>query len=452
MMETIRALRTFLIVWIGQIVSTVGSSLTGFVLGVWVYQQTGSATQFALIALCATVPAILLAPIAGALVDRHDRRAVMILADFGAAASTVVLALLYSAGALQVWHIWAATGFSAVCGAFQGPAYSASLAMLVPPQHRARANGLMQTGQALAIIAPVVAAGLVAAVGVMGVIAIDLGTFAFAVAMLFIVRIPRPEASAAGMAARGSLRREAAFGWEYLRARSGLFWLTVLFAFFNFVISISAVLVQPLILSFSSVGSLGWLMMAGGSGMLAGSLIMGAWGGPKRRINGVLGFVALGGAAMFMHGLAPSPWLIAVMAPAFLFTIPFVGGSFTAILQGRVPPDVQGRVFATVRMLGSIATPAAYLLAGPLADRVFEPAMAPGGALAGVLGPLIGTGDGRGIAVMFMLSGLVLSATAALAWGNPAIRSVEREDESGPAPEAAAEAAAPSPAAAVAGD
>lgn len=445
MMETIRVLRTFLIVWLGQIVSTVGSSLTGFVLGVWVYQQTGSATQFALIALSATLPSILLAPIAGALVDRHDRRTVMILADFGAAASTVVLALLYSADALQVWHIWAATGFTAVCGAFQGPAYSASLSMLVPPEHRARANGLMQTGQALAIIAPVVAAGLVATIGVGGVIAIDLCTFAFAVTTLFIVRIPRPPVSAAGAAARGSLRREAGYGWQYLRERPGLFWLTVLFAFFNFFISISAVLVQPLILSFSSVVSLGWLMMAGGSGMLAGSLVMGAWGGPKRRINGVLGFVILGGIAMFLHGMAPSPWLIAVMAPAFLFTIPFVGGSFTAILQGRVPPDVQGRVFATVRMLGSIATPVAYLLAGPLADRVFEPAMAPGGALAGVLGPVIGTGDGRGIAVMFMVSGLMLAAGAIAAWSNTAIRSVEHPDgtEAAPPP-----APAPAPAAA----
>lgn len=446
MMETFRVLRTFLIVWIGQIVSTVGSSLTGFVLGVWVYQQTGSATQFALIALCATVPSILLAPIAGALVDRHDRRTVMILADFGAAACTVTLALLYAAGVLEVWHIWTATGLTAICGAFQGPAYGASLSMLVPPEHRARANGLMQTGQALAIIAPVLAAGLVASVGVLGVIAIDLGTFAFAVVTLFIVRIPRPPESAAGRAARGTLRREAAYGWEYLRERPGLFWLTVLFAFFNFFISISAVLVQPLILSFSSVGSLGWLMMAGGSGMLAGSLVMGAWGGPKRRINGVLGFVILGGFAMFMHGLAPSPWLIAVMAPAFLFTIPFVGGSYTAILQGRVPPDVQGRVFATVRMLGSIATPAAYLLAGPLADRVFEPAMAPGGALSGVLGPWIGTGDGRGIAVMFMISGLVLAAGAAASWGNTAIRSVENPDafDPQPAPAPAAEPAAAS--------
>jgi DHA3 family macrolide efflux protein-like MFS transporter len=418
-------LRAFFVIWLGQVVSTVGSSLTGFVLGVWVYQQTGSATQFALIAACASVPSILLAPLAGALVDRHDRRWVMILSDFGAALSTAVLAVLWSADALQVWHIWAATAFAAACNAFQTPAYIASLTLLVPKEHLARANGLAQTGSALGIIAPVIAAGLVAAVGVSGVIAIDLGTFAFAVLTLALVRIPRPEASAAGAKAKGSLRREAAFGWRYLRDRRPLMWLTLLFAVFNFFISVAGVLIQPLILSFSSVGSLGWLMFAGGSGMLAGSLAMGAWGGPKRRIHGVLGFLILGGLALCAHGLAPSPWLIAGLAPAFLFTIPVVAGSFMAILQTQTPADVQGRVFATVRMVSLVSVPAAYFLAGPLADGVFEPAMSPGGALAGSVGRWIGTGEGRGIALMFMISGLVLAATAAAAWASPHIRGVE---------------------------
>lgn len=443
-------LRAFFIIWLGQVVSTVGSSLTGFVLGVWVYQQTGSATQFALIGACATVPAILLAPVAGALVDRHDRRKVMIVADFGAALSTVALALLWSAGTLEVWHIWTATLFAAACNAFQTPAYTASLSLLVPREHLARANGLGQAGQALGIISPVIAAGLVASIGVSGVIVIDLVTFAFAVVTLFVVRIPRPEVSAAGAAARGSLRREAAYGWEYLRRRPALMWLTVLFAFFNFFISMSAVLVQPLILSFATVGGLGWLMMAGGSGMLAGGLVMGAWGGPRRRIHGVLGFVVLGGLFLFAHGLAPSPWLIAVVAPAFLFTVPIVGSSFTAILQTRTPPDVQGRVFATVRMLAMIAMPLSYFLAGPLADQVFEPAMAPGGVLAGVLGGWIGTGAGRGIAVMFMVSGLVLAVSALAAYGSPQIRAVEDEAPV-PVPDAAEPAAAAAGIAAVAG-
>jgi DHA3 family macrolide efflux protein-like MFS transporter len=435
MMQSLAGLRTFFIIWLGQVVSTVGSSLTGFVLGVWVYQETGSATQFALIAACATLPSIVLAPLAGALVDRHDRRMVMIVSDFGAALSTVVLALLWSAGTLEVWHIWAATAFAATCNAFQNPAYSAALTLLVPAEHLGRANGLVQTGQSLGIISPVIAAGLVAAVGVGGVMAIDLATFAFAVLALAFVRIPRPEVSEAGAAAKSSLRREAAYGWTYLRERPGLMWLVTLFAFFNFFIGMVSVLVQPLILSFSSVGALGWLMFAGGSGMLAGSLAMGAWGGPRRRIRGMLGFVVLAGLVLAAHGLAPSPWLIAVVAPAFLFTIPIVGATFTVILQTRTPPDVQGRVFSTVRMLSLITLPLSYFLAGPLADGVFEPAMAPGGALAGTIGALIGTGEGRGIALMFLISGLVLAATAVLAYGSAQIRGLEEE----PGPAEAAE-------------
>jgi DHA3 family macrolide efflux protein-like MFS transporter len=445
----LREMRVFLLLWLGQVVSTVGSSLTGFVLGVWVYQLTGSATQFALIAACAVLPGILLSPVAGAIVDRHDRRHVMILADVGAALSTGVLALLYVGGMLDVWHIWVATFITACCNAFQNPAYSASLVLLVPKKHLGRANGLVQTGHAMSIIAPVVAAGLVASIGIPGVIAIDLGTFLFAMLLLALIRIPRPAPSAAG-AVRGSIWREAAVGWTYLRDRPGLMWLAVLFGFFNFFIGISAVMVQPLILSFASIGVLGWLMMAGGSGMLAGSLTMSAWGGPKRRIHGVLGFLLLGGFALFLHGLAPSALLIAFVAPAFLFTIPIMSGSCFAILQTRVAPDVQGRVFATTRMLSMSAMPLAYLLAGPLADRVFEPAMAPGGALAGTLGAWIGVGEGRGIAVIFMMSGLVLMATAVVAYLSPVIRNVE-DDQPEPALEPAAAPAA-EPATALAGD
>jgi MFS transporter, DHA3 family, macrolide efflux protein len=421
-----RELRTFLVLWLGQVTSTVGSSLTGFVLGVWVYQLTGSATQFALIAACAVLPGIILSPVAGVIVDRYDRRHVMIGADVGAALATGALALLYMAGALEVWHIWIATFAASACNAFQNPAYSASLVLLVPREHLGRANGLVQTGQAMSIIAPVVAAGLVATIGIPGVIAIDLGTFLFAMLVLALIRIPRP-AAAVG-AVRKSLWREAGVGWTYLRDRPGLLGLAMLFGFFNFFIGIAAVLVQPLILSFTSIGVLGWLMMAGGSGMLVGGLTMSAWGGPKRRIHGVLGFLAIGGFALFLHGLAPSPWLIAFVAPAFLFTIPIISGSCFAILQTRVVPEVQGRVFATTRMLSMAAMPLAYLTAGPLADRVFGPAMQPGGALADSLGAWIGVGDGRGIAVVFMVAGAVLMATAAVAYLNPAIRNVEDGD------------------------
>lgn len=425
--------RTFLLIWLANTVSTVGSGLTGFVLGYWVYRQTGSATQFALIAACTSLPGILLLPFAGAVVDRHDRRVVMILADLGAALCTGALAVLYAAGALEVWHIWLATALSSACSAFMLPANAAIVPLLVPKAQLGRANGLSQTGNALGIIAPVIAGFLVGLVGVAGVMAIDLATFVFAAAVFLWVRIPRPAASAEGARARGSVFRQAAFGWGYLRRHRGLFWLMMLFGLTNFFVASVSVLVMPLILSFTTVAVAGVLYGCGGAGMVAGGLAMSAWGGPKRRIHGVLGFMALGGLALALHSLAPSPLLIAFVAPLYLFTIPIVSGSSTAILQARVPSDVLGRVFATASMLARLSAPLAYFLAGPLADRVFEPAMAPGGALAGSFGRWIGTGEGRGIALMFLISGVVCMAAAGAAWLSPRLRHVE-DAEPEPAP------------------
>lgn len=425
--------RAFLLIWLGQVVSLVGSGLTSFVLGVWVYQLTGSATQFALIFAFATIPGVLLSPLAGEVVDRRDRRWVMIVADCGAALSTVAVFLLFFAGRLEVWHVYLSTAATALCNAFQAPAYAASIPLLVPREQLGRVNGLVQVERAAGIISPALAAALIAAIGVSGVILIDLATFVFATGTLLLVRIPRPAATAHGAAAaQGSLLQRAGYGWRYLAARSGLLWLVALLGASNFFIGLASVMVQPLILSFSSVGMLGRLMLAGGSGMLAGSLAMGAWGGPRRRIHGVLGAMLLGGIFLFLHGLAPSPLLIAFVAPAFLFTVPVMAGSTMAILQARVPGDVQGRVFAATRMLLQAAVPLAYIVAGPLADYVFEPLMAPAGALSESVGAVIGVGEGRGVALMFMLSGLAAVALAAAGYLNPHLRRVEEETDDGP--------------------
>ncbi|HEX2091247.1 MAG TPA: MFS transporter, partial [Longimicrobiaceae bacterium] len=253
--------RTFLMIWTGQVVSLVGSGLTSFVLGVWVYQNTGSATLFALIAACAVLPGVVLSPLTGEVADRRDRRWVMILADCGAALSTFVVFALYLGGRLEVWHIYLATTATALCNAFQAPAYAASVAVLVPRRQLGRVNGLVQVERAAAILSPAVAAALISAIGISGVILIDFATFLFATGTLLLVRIPRPEATTHGAdAVHGSLLQRAGYGWRYLGARPGLLWLVVLMGISNFFIGLCSVLVTPLILSFSSVGTLGKLM------------------------------------------------------------------------------------------------------------------------------------------------------------------------------------------------
>src|SRR5215213_5137860 len=184
-------LRTFIIVWFGQLVSLVGTGLTSFGLGVWVFQRTGSATEYALISVFAVLPGILLSPVAGVIVDRHDRRKIMILSDSVAALSTLVIALLYVSGTLAVWHIYISAMVSSASSAFQFPAYSASTSLLVPKQHLGRASGMMRSASAISlIISPALAGVLVVQIGLQGIIAIDFSTFLVAMLALAVVRFP----------------------------------------------------------------------------------------------------------------------------------------------------------------------------------------------------------------------------------------------------------------------
>nr|WP_280526216.1 MFS transporter [Couchioplanes caeruleus] len=427
-----RRARLLVTVWAGQLVSLVGSSLTAFVLGVWVYQRTGSVSQFAMIFLASTLPAILAAPFAGVLADRWDRRRLMLGADAVAALATGAVAVLYAAGLLAVWHVYVTTAVGAAAGVLHQISYASLTPRLVGKRHLARFNGMMQAGRAVQIAAPLLAGALVASIGVGGVIALDLGTFAVAAATLLVVRMPpevtRPAgAGGAGTAAGppGPAWRQAAAGWRHLRERPGLPALLVVFGLYNALFALAGVLVQPLILSFAPAATLGALMFAGGAGLFAGSLVMSAWGGPRRRVTGVHAGLAAGGVALALHSLAPSPWLIAVVAPAFLFTLPIINTAAMTLLQTKVESAVLGRVMAAARVVGDAAVPLAYVAAGPLADRVAEPLMRDGGALATGPGALLGTGPGRGIALIFAVTGVAMLALAAVAYAVPSLRRVD---------------------------
>jgi MFS transporter, DHA3 family, macrolide efflux protein len=423
-----RGFRTFLVIWSGQVVSLAGSGLTGFALGVWVYQRTGSVTQFALISLFTALPGILFSPIAGVLVDRWDRRWAMLLADIGAGLCTLSLALLFIAGRLHVWHIYVAMAISSTFGAFQWPAYSAATTMLVPKEHLGRAGGLAQLGEAVAQIAsPSLAGVLIGVIGVGGVMLIDLATLVFAILTLMVVRVPSPAPTEEGKAGQGSLLREAAYGWRYIRARPGLLGLLLLFATVNFTTGIVQVLFTPLVLSFADPVVLGTILSIGGIGFLCGSLIMSAWGGPKVRVYGIYAFFMLQGIVLFAAGLPPQVTILAIAAFCFFIGHPIIGGCNQAIWQTKTAPDIQGRVFAMRRMIAWSSLPLAYLAAGPLADRVFEPLLAEGGRLANSVGRIIGTGQGRGVGLLFMVLGAisVLATTAGLLY--PRLRRLESE-------------------------
>lgn len=426
--STAWGMRIFFLAWFGQLVSLLGSGLTSFALGVWVYQRTGSAMQLGLVYLFTFLPGIIISPLAGALIDRMDRRLVLILSDCGSALSVLFVALMFATNQLEPWHIYLATGVSSLFNTLQWPAFAASVALLVPKQHLGRANGMMQLGPALGqIVAPFLAGLLIALIRVEGVILVDFATFLFAIVMLLLVRFPRPEITTEGAASKGSLRHEVAYSWNYIVARRGLLSLLIFFALINFSVGFIDVLITPLVLSFANVTELGLILSIGGSGMVIGSILMSLWGGPQRRIYGVLGFSLLLGAAMFIGGLRPSVPLIACAAFMFLFSSTFINGCSQAIWQSKVAPDLQGRVLAMEQMFSMATLPLAYLIAGPLADNLFKPLLTDQGPLRGSIGQLIGTGPGRGIGLLFSVLGLVIVLTVVAGYLYRPLREVDYE-------------------------
>jgi MFS family permease len=425
---TAQGMRTFLVIWIGQLISMLGSGLTSFALGVWIFDQTGKATPFALTILFGNLPRILLLPVAGSLADRWNRRWVMILSDVGNALVTIGVFVLLLFGNLQIWHIYLIASLGSIFSAFQEPAYTASVTMLIAKKDLSRANGMLQMGQALEmVITPIMAGILFVAIGLAGILVIDFVTFLCAVGALLIVRIPQPKLTEHANQ-KSSVWSDAVFGWNYLKARPGLFGLLWYYAMVNFLLNWSGVLTGPMILSSFSAKTLGTIQMVVGLGMLAGGILSSVWSGPKRRITAVIGFIALSLIGMIVAGLRNNPFFIGGGLFWLMIFIPLASSSSQAVFQSKVAPEVQGRVFSIRSMISRSVMPISFLLAGPLADRVFNPLMAENGAWASTfLGALLGTGAGRGIGLMLVASALAGLLVSLWAYINPRIRNIEDE-------------------------
>jgi MFS family permease len=430
-MNWLRDSRDFVVIWIGLLISAVGSGLSSFALGLWVLRTTGSTTQFALTFLATALPAIVAAPLAGTIVDRYDRRLVMILSDVLSAVVMFALAGLLVAGQLQVWHVYVGVGSTALFDTFRSPAFSASVPQLVPMARLERANALVQTGNAVAaIVAPLLAGVMVSSMSFAAVLAADAMTFVVGFGTLTLATIPRI-ARAVRKEQIGALA-DATEGWRYVRERPGLTGLLTIYGTNYFVFAMACVLIAPLLLSFATPTLLGIQYAIGGVGLFIGGLVMTAFGGPRKRAHGVLLYSALSGIALALHGVWPSFALVTAAGFVLFLLMPVINASSAALWQTKVPADLQGRCFAIQHLVFYLVTAAGYLLAGPLSDLVFEPALAEHGALAWSVGTLIGTGPGRGIGLMFILLGATMSAVALAAARLPAIRQVDELPDASP--------------------
>jgi MFS family permease len=425
--DTPKDMKTFFIIWGGQLISMLGSGLTQFALGVWIYDQTKQATPFAITVLLGTIPRVLLLPIAGSIADRFNRRFIMIASDTLNAVLTLFVFLLLGAGSLQLWHIYLISMLGSILSAFQEPAYTASISMIVPKEKLGSANGLVQMGQAItSVLTPVMAGALFVFIGFNGIIMIDFVTFFFAVGALILVFIPQPERAAEHQ--DKNVWQDMQFGWSYLTERKGLFGLLLYYAMVNFLLNWSAVLLIPMVLSRFTADVLGVIQTVMGVGMLAGSIIMSAWGGAKHRIPAAIGFIILGVIGLVIAGLQPNPFFIGGGIFLLMFSVPLASGNSQVVFQTKVPREIQGRVFSVRSTISQSMMPLAFLTAGPLADKFFEPLLKDGGALAStVVGQILGTGAGRGIALMFILSGLTGIIVSVFVYLNPRIRNLEKE-------------------------
>lgn len=432
-------IRTFAIACAGQLISVLGSGLTAFAMSVWIYKQTNSITLFGLALFSAMLPSIVFMPFAGVIVDRHDRKRLMVLSDSASGLITLALAGLLFAERLQVWHICLAGSVASMLAGIRFLAFSSTVTLLIPKARFARAIGISQFADSAAlIIAPILAGFLVTKISVYSIVTIDAASFIFCAAILLTVKIPNPDSVARARDQKTSMFSEFNIGWAFVMARRGLLGLLVFAALVNFSTTIMQVLITPLILRIASPAALGPVLSAGAAGAVVGSLFISIWGGPKSRVRGVLGFSLLQAFALMIGGLHLTPIVVGTMMFLVFFGFPICNNCSQVIWQSKVPPEMQGRVFAARRMVVSLSLPIAYLTAGPLADHVFEPLMSENGALASSLGQIIGVGPSHGIALLFILLGSLMTIEVTAAFMHPRIRRVEAElpDAIGVKPEA----------------
>lgn len=420
-------LRTFLIIWCSQVASILGSEMTNFAVTIWAWNITGKATSLSLIIFFTQISTLIAALFAGILADRCDRKLLMILGDAAAGISTIAIFILLTTNRLEIWHLYITAAFSGLFGYFQQLAYLASISTLVAKQHYTRAAAMCNyVGQfGSNIIAPGLAGALYYVIGLQGILTIDIATFAIAICTIYFVQIPRhvPNREIESQ----KFWQNLSFGWRYILKNPSLRSLLIFLFIFNFIdyaitgIHASVILAR----SHNNTAVFASVQSAIGLGGLIGAVSLSVWGGFKRHIHGMLLGTVLSYGCMVVFGLGnlPITWMLAGFFTAVFWSS--IGSSEQAIWLSKVSPEVQGRVFANRYLLTQLAAPLGLAIAGPLADRVFQPAMLPEGMLANTFGGLFGNDYSSGITLqytLFAFCGVLLGLTG-YTWGK--LRNIE---------------------------
>lgn len=421
--QVARKLRSFMLIWVAQLVARVGNGLSAFGLAVFVYQQTGLSTWVAAVTMAAILPSVLLAPLGGVLADRFDRRLLMICGDTFSAVALIALVVAFHTGVANVLLICVCVAIGSVFGSVMDPAYRATVTDLLTPEQYARAGGLVQLASASQyLISPALAGLLMMRFDISVVLLIDVSTMVVTTLCMVAVwrtirtRPARPQTS---------VLEDLRFGVAFLARSPGIATLMWLVTLATFCMGFLQTLLTAMLLDLSDEQALGLVRSGAAVGMVVASLVIGVFGMTARHLRVMAIALASGGVVVALMGATTNVLLIGAFAFAFFMTLPPLSTSVEVLARASIPNETQGRVWGLIGFISQVGYIVAYAVSGPLADWLFNPLLVSGGPLAGSVGNVIGVGASRGIGLMLLVVGILLIGLACLL---PRVRSVRAID------------------------
>jgi MFS transporter, DHA3 family, macrolide efflux protein len=421
----VNKLTTFYTMLVTQILSLIGSHTTGVAIGIWVFAETGDAAPILIALFFAELPQMAGGIFTGWLADKFSRKAIIIIGDIGQAAGTILLLLSISTGNFELWHLYAVMLMQGIFTIIQEPAVEATVTLLVPENHRDRANGLREIAFNLGgIVAPALAGLIFSVAGLSGVIFLDLLTFIVAIVVVSFLTIPNPEQSKEGAEASENWRSELLGGLTFLRRRPALFMVVIYLAFVFFLIN------GPLDMGIPYVSTqmdnetlIGVLLAMMSLGAFAGAMTVTLIANNNHRMRWILWSYMLHGVMLIVYGVSRNVWLLGLAMFGTLYPLPLAGALFKTILQTKTPPDMQGRVFAITGQIFTLTTPFSFLITAYLVDNVLEPAVGQAGWK--VVAPIVGSERGAGMGLLLVLIGVIIIVATTAMIAIPAVRQLE---------------------------
>ena len=425
-------MRGLFIIWLGQIISGIASSITAVALPIWIFSITDSGAAVGLLEFFFFGSYLLAVLFAGILIDRSDRKMMMLVYDFLSLSGLAILLVLQTAGLLEVWHLYVAAFFQGVGSAFQAPSYAAAITTMVSRKQYIRANGLMSLLYDMpGIFGPLLAGIMYLIIGLSGILAINLIAFVISIGFLLFVEVPPSPHTLEGVLSHKKFLNEAIYGIKYIFQRPGLLGLQLIFStgnlFSGIALSVAALYPMILLRTGNNTEILGTVQSAGALASVVAGIFLTTWGGIKRPIRAIVfGWLvsSLLGMTLLGIGQVLVVWLIAIVIDSIFD--PIINVSIEAFLQTKVPPDLQGRVFSASDFIAQVMIPFTPLLAGYFGDRIFEPAMSAGGSLVNTFGWLVGTGPGSGFGLLILLCGVGGTLVGLSGYLLPSIRNVDK--------------------------